>query len=344
MSRQILSYADLGPISTVTVPISNAINGPPHSGSAQEPPRKRKRTDGPVPQGTPSTSAQTELSSRQRSPNVHHHESKRPFSAPQNSKAKAPLSKARGRSISQHWDAQAAQEVTELMYAEETIEVDVPVNAAGQNANGGVSGVSNGANRSQIAPLKAKSGNKAVKGPKVGESVGLGENEWDDSALIDAWNAAEAEYMEMHGGRKWRCDPVKYSVLWHSTNPVTNQPTGIDTDSDGDQDAPMAEEDEAIDANETTGNVEFSLPSAPDFTHLQFVSAMGEKADSSTLDYAFNKAKEASYALGYWTAMYHLQLKHMETQKVPSEKLDNQEPADEQEEAEAEDAFVATQR
>ena len=192
MSRQILSYADMGPISNVTVPMSNPVNG---SAPTQEPPRKRKRTDGPDSEGTTSNSAQAELSLSQGSSNVHPGGNKRPFHASQNSKAKAPSSRARGRSTSQHWDAQAASEVTELMYVEGSVEVDVPTRAPGQITNSGVWGVQKGGKQSQNTPSRVRNGNTSVRRPNVGESIGLGEDEWDDSALIDAWNAAEAEYI-----------------------------------------------------------------------------------------------------------------------------------------------------
>ncbi len=37
---------------------------------------------------------------------------------------------------------------------------------------------------------------------------------WDDSALVDAWEAAQQEYEAYHGGNKiWKNEPVQKSPL-----------------------------------------------------------------------------------------------------------------------------------
>ncbi|KAH7103258.1 hypothetical protein BKA62DRAFT_697867 [Auriculariales sp. MPI-PUGE-AT-0066] len=42
------------------------------------------------------------------------------------------------------------------------------------------------------------------------------EDIWDDSALIDAWNAANEEYEVLNGpDKKWKHDPVHKSALWY---------------------------------------------------------------------------------------------------------------------------------
>ncbi|KAF8060889.1 hypothetical protein FPV67DRAFT_1511969 [Lyophyllum atratum] len=51
------------------------------------------------------------------------------------------------------------------------------------------------------------------------ESRDLTHNEiWDDSALIDAWNAATEEYEAYNGPDKgWKAEPVHKSPLWYNT-------------------------------------------------------------------------------------------------------------------------------
>ncbi|KAI1790512.1 hypothetical protein LXA43DRAFT_922037 [Ganoderma leucocontextum] len=50
------------------------------------------------------------------------------------------------------------------------------------------------------------------------ESMKLLDGEiWDDSALIDAWNSAAAEYEAFHGpGKKWKQEPVRKCPLWYN--------------------------------------------------------------------------------------------------------------------------------
>jgi hypothetical protein len=46
----------------------------------------------------------------------------------------------------------------------------------------------------KAAHRKQNEARNTGKGVKKGETVALAEEEWDDSALIDAWNAAEDHY------------------------------------------------------------------------------------------------------------------------------------------------------
>jgi hypothetical protein len=67
--------------------------------------------------------------------------------------------------------------------------------------------------KSQPPPKKRKRNNK--KAPPAEEGRELTHSEiWDDSALIDAWNAAMEEYEAFHGPDKgWQKEPVHKSPL-----------------------------------------------------------------------------------------------------------------------------------
>ncbi|KIJ59809.1 hypothetical protein HYDPIDRAFT_32797 [Hydnomerulius pinastri MD-312] len=185
-----------------------------------------------------------------------------------------------------------------------------------------------------------------------GESRELSHQEiWDDSALIDAWNSAEAEYEAYHGKSKdWKADPVKRSPLWYN-KPYTGPPS---------QSA----------APESTTNTSKSMPTEPDTAPLDFNTFVPSHdpslpipseppqlnsfipAPSTTMvsrDEAFNNALSAMYWSGYWTAVYHAQSQSSD-RKVAAVPEGNDEDAEEGEYAaeleddEVEQGLVPAQR
>ncbi|KAJ8088914.1 hypothetical protein PM082_014160 [Marasmius tenuissimus] len=139
---------------------------------------------------------------------------------------------------------------------------------------------------------------------------------WDDSALIEAWNAATEEYEAYHGPDKgWKAEPVHKSALWYNVPPAKkvklseDQPsrnvkagpsalTGTEGEGDSkpiDFDTFVPEHDPALAKPpqlEAAGHpVSYSLPEGPQ----QMVSR----------DEAFSRALNATYWSGYWTAVYH---------------------------------------
>lgn len=133
------------------------------------------------------------------------------------------------------------------------------------------------------------------------------EDIWDDSALIDAWNSAQAEYEAYHGKSKdWKKEPIKKSALWYNVP----QPTAtkqskaskdVIVDGDADNTAPIdfdtfvPTHDPSLSEPNTAGS------NAPEFFLPPASTSMVSR------DEAFNNALSAMYWSGYWTAVYHCQ-------------------------------------
>jgi hypothetical protein len=230
MSRQILSYADLGPITSVTIPVQGST-------SSHEPPRKRARIDS-------ETSSPVQWSANQ-GPKNHLNAHKKgnqngmTSGSPKRKGKKAPRpGNPSGVPWTQHWDVNASyfgNEIASLAYADEggassssfqgglkeqssaqkttqsiTESVDaIPTSSKTRIQETTAVSVASKSLRDVQAlssselpgATKVKNGKKKEKKDtstnhtKKGDSLPLGEEEWDDSALIDAWNAAEREYM-----------------------------------------------------------------------------------------------------------------------------------------------------
>ncbi|KAG6874160.1 hypothetical protein C0995_005578 [Termitomyces sp. Mi166 len=183
---------------------------------------------------------------------------------------------------------------------------------------------------------------------------------WDDSALIDAWNAAAEEYEAFHGPDKgWKKEPIHNSPLWYNTPKVVGK--NNHTGSNGK--IPILESDEQ--ENSRPLDFETFMPShnpALDVSPTlvpenppQFLLDASRCIVSQ--DEAFTRALGAMYWSGYWTAMYHAQRQIAQKQSAEDEVQQGEEDfidedegeeeeQEEQEEAEEEheDAFVSTQR
>ncbi|KAF9229818.1 hypothetical protein BS17DRAFT_771964 [Gyrodon lividus] len=145
---------------------------------------------------------------------------------------------------------------------------------------------------------------------------------WDDSALIDAWNSAEAEYEAYHGNLKdWKTEPVKQSPLWYNkpyTGPATQTPTSATTSKPKPTPPSMSTPSQPAGEEPNTAPLDFhtfipthdpSLPVPSDFVP-QSASPFFIPAPSTIMasrDEAFSNALSAMYWGGYWTAMYHCQ-------------------------------------
>ncbi|KAL0570189.1 hypothetical protein V5O48_011779 [Marasmius crinis-equi] len=157
---------------------------------------------------------------------------------------------------------------------------------------------------------------------------------WDDSALIDAWNAATEEYEAYHGPDKgWKSEPVHKSALWYNVPPAKkakledNPPTtstlkagktvtGDDEDEFNshpiDFETFVPDHDPAlVKPSGVSGSEQpafYALPEAP--------RAMASR------DEAFSRALNAMYWSGYWTAVYHC---HNYVDKPSGDREDGQE-------------------
>ncbi|KAJ3774835.1 hypothetical protein FB446DRAFT_786545 [Lentinula raphanica] len=191
---------------------------------------------------------------------------------------------------------------------------------------------------------------------------------WDDSALIEAWNAATEEYKAYHGPDKgWKDEPVHKSPLWYNTPPPPSKkqktshsfpPNVVDTAApiensnltshvstiigrddpqpiDGDIPVPIRDAGlssaETISHTVPRGNA--VLDSSPHYAVLH----PGEKVSQ---DEAFKRALEATYWSGYWTAIYHSQnhKKNPENDSIPGQESDLTRGVGEGEDAVADDA------
>ncbi|KAJ7293991.1 hypothetical protein C8J57DRAFT_42388 [Mycena rebaudengoi] len=149
------------------------------------------------------------------------------------------------------------------------------------------------------------------------------EEAWDDSALIDAWNAATEEYEAFHGPDKgWKKDPVHKSPLWYNVPPEKPPPRKKVKLEDG---AAPAEEEEAdsrpLDFNTfvPAHDPSLALPRPNVSTNRTFGEnlgintgagagmGMGAAPGMPTQDEAFERALSAMYWGGYWTAVYYCQ-------------------------------------
>jgi len=122
---------------------------------------------------------------------------------------------------------------------------------------------------------------------------------WDDSALIEAWNAATEEYEAFNGPDKgWKSDPIHKAPLWYNVPP--KKPMSV----------PSAYVD---DAEDNSKPLDFDTyvptydPSLETFSGLPLSASSSAGIDIGAIsqDDAFSHAMNAMYWTGYWTAIYH---------------------------------------
>ncbi|KAG1889217.1 hypothetical protein F4604DRAFT_1915074 [Suillus subluteus] len=178
---------------------------------------------------------------------------------------------------------------------------------------------------------------------------------WDDSALIDAWNSATAEYEAFHGKTQdWKSTTVKKSSLWYNIpynsskeKAKAHNSTKVAFEEVASQPAAPEEEDSApLDFDTFVPSYDPSLP-VPSEAPTAPESSFFIPAPSTIMvsrDEAFSRALSAMYWGGYWTAVYHCQNQHSSQEVV--EEQDHQEYEEEEDEALEDDAedLVSTQR
>ncbi|EIN13234.1 hypothetical protein PUNSTDRAFT_128921 [Punctularia strigosozonata HHB-11173 SS5] len=163
---------------------------------------------------------------------------------------------------------------------------------------------------------------------------------WDDSALIDAWNAAAEEYEALNGPDKgWKNEPVHKSPLWYNVPPppetlsANRAPKAApDADAEGDDSEP-------IDFNTFVPTHDPSLASGAALTlpTIGPFSIPDPSGPVATQDEAFNNALGAMYWAGYWTAVYH---SHRKGDAIPEGKAGENEEVDDENEEEEEEEVV----
>ncbi|KAJ3988238.1 hypothetical protein F5890DRAFT_1493147 [Lentinula detonsa] len=181
---------------------------------------------------------------------------------------------------------------------------------------------------------------------EVEESRELAHEEiWDDSALIEAWNAATEEYKAYHGPDKgWKNEPVHKSplILVGAATSVEAHNLNPDISASAGSDAAFESDSKPLDFNTfiPTHDAGLSIPVLPASQTLQEGSAgidfsshyattvlSGNPGEMVSQDEAFKRALEATYWSGYWTAMYHSQnhKKHTEPSLTPGRRDDTAE-------------------
>ncbi|KAJ4477882.1 hypothetical protein C8J55DRAFT_515756 [Lentinula edodes] len=189
---------------------------------------------------------------------------------------------------------------------------------------------------------------------------------WDDSALIEAWNAAAEEYKAYHGPDKgWKTEPVHKSPLWYNTPPPSSKkqktshplpPSVVDvaatTSVKGPAVSTGTEADVAIESDSKpldfatfipTHDAGLSLPgsapprmmpegsngvSKPDLSSYYTTALSSDPGSMVSQDEAFKRALEATYWSGYWTAVYHSQNQKKDTKSKSVEDVNAGESVD----------------
>ncbi|EGN91797.1 hypothetical protein SERLA73DRAFT_192009 [Serpula lacrymans var. lacrymans S7.3] len=175
---------------------------------------------------------------------------------------------------------------------------------------------------------------------------------WDDSALIDAWNSATAEYEEYHGPTKdWKNQSVKKSPLWFNV-PITrsshNAASAVDISQD---DLSMEDDSKPIDFESfvPTHDPSLALPELPDpppVSEPNYLMSSTYNPLEVDQDEAFSRALNAMYWGGYWTAVYHCQKRSRQGQNIANTNDEQNHVEDEDSGLEPEDDvnLVPTQR
>ncbi|KAJ7151738.1 hypothetical protein C8R46DRAFT_1122965 [Mycena filopes] len=207
-----------------------------------------------------------------------------------------------------------------------------------------------------------KNNNRAPNG-RAPEAVDEGEDAdsryltseevWDDSALIDAWDAATEEYEALNGPDKgWKKEPVHKSPLWYNVPPTKPPNKKLKTEAKGpdvEADAP-AGDSQPLDFNTFVPSYDASLalpaPMAPGGapeSGYDYGSAFPPPGvGMASQDEAFARALGAMYWGGYWTAVYHCHRGNQAEGGAGAE--DDEGESEGQDGAEEEEEFVSTQR
>ncbi|KAF8503942.1 hypothetical protein BU17DRAFT_58419 [Hysterangium stoloniferum] len=139
---------------------------------------------------------------------------------------------------------------------------------------------------------------------------------WDDSVLIQAWDAAVEEYEVLNGpDKKWKSEPIKKSPLWYNIPPEKKEEPDS---SSGDEEAAQQEDPENSrplnfdtfvprhDPSLTRGEPSIG-PSVGAMPNGIFPPPPIPVGGVSTED-AFQNAMGAWYWAGYWTGVYHVSI------------------------------------
>ncbi|KAK0245244.1 hypothetical protein EDD85DRAFT_800347 [Armillaria nabsnona] len=143
---------------------------------------------------------------------------------------------------------------------------------------------------------------------------------WNDSVLIDAWEAVHEEYVAYHGGdAALKTNPTKRSPLWYNVpfddSNVEDNDTGHSLPQEEEEEEEDDDDDEEVGSGDSkpinfdtfVPSHDASLDTGDDPVTGPSYSLPEPPTETVTQDEAFTRAVNAMYWAGYWTAMYHCQ-------------------------------------
>ncbi|KDQ19715.1 hypothetical protein BOTBODRAFT_169784 [Botryobasidium botryosum FD-172 SS1] len=199
----------------------------------------------------------------------------------------------------QHWDDPG--DITELMSYE-----SAPVTAeSGSSVNGEGNGKGKGGSRSWGGKRGNGSGDAqgqaGAQRKHANSRPPTQEEEWDDSELIRAWDAANAEYHALHGAEKsWKTESVPRSLLWENVLPPSKQDEQDDAVHDEDQGEGVPQSLDETDA----APLDFENHYLPTPASSTLVGPPRVPEGKVSKDEAFQQVINSWYWAGYWTGNF----------------------------------------
>ncbi|KAG8944783.1 hypothetical protein FRC04_001521 [Tulasnella sp. 424] len=199
-------------------------------------------------------------------------------------------------------------------------------NVANQESVAVTSGATSANPSKPAGSWKKEDKGKAAEKPPVDTTALLMDSDaWDDSVLIDAWDAAMEEYQILNGPEAdWKKDPVHKDSIWYKSSSgadlrwedvkpaapkndlvgssvrsaATAQAGTYDDENDHQMEDGAEEQGQAVAGPSASGTAGQELHSSNVLPATFDISKMSK-------DELFQKAVEASYWAGYWAAAYH---------------------------------------
>ncbi|GJJ08880.1 hypothetical protein Clacol_003100 [Clathrus columnatus] len=202
-----------------------------------------------------------------------------------------------------------------------------------------------GGGSSEVQRNAAPKPSKPRNGIQQQERYLTHEEIWDDSALINAWNAAAEEYEVLNGpDKQWKTEPVNksaLSVVTHSQKDVDESKVVVSTgmpsipaefavhfesSAEMEEDVQEAEEDQEnsrpidfdtfVPQHDPSLDLPLGQGTIDEKAFAQVVPSPPKTLSSVSADQALQNAMGAWYWAGYWTGIYHATSKTKSKVKV----------------------------
>lgn len=136
---------------------------------------------------------------------------------------------------------------------------------------------------------------------------------WDDSALLDAWDAANEEYKLLHGNKSWKADPnyelETPSMIWYDSNTDLGKIATKQTIAKNKQNKRKRElSDDEHDLEDEGDDKSSKRKPTVDPTHTPssyYENTQNINTGDPGKDYVLHQLSQAWYAAGYWTGILH---------------------------------------